>query len=154
MKPDGTWFGINGWPTADLSQLDWESILTNWPLRSIGLRCDGLLAIDADIEDPALVALMDGVVKKHLGGVIPVRGRSNSRKRFYLCTQDGSVIPSLLKFLGSDSAKHGIDLLAGPGRQFVVTGQHPSGAMYECAARQSRLESHDNLDENADASGR
>jgi hypothetical protein len=88
-----------------------------------GLLCDGLRAVDLDIDNPTLAAACMTRAIKHLGEA-PVRSRSNSPRclLFYRAAEGEPAKLTLAGRLGK------IEVL-GRGQQFVAWGKHPSGAM-------------------------
>ncbi len=92
---------------------------------STGILCDGLIAIDIDIDDPALVVLVVSAAG-HFLGAAPERKRSDSSRclRLYRASEGE---PSKRSIAGT----HGKVEALGYGQQFVAYGSHPSGATYE-----------------------
>jgi hypothetical protein len=90
-----------------------------------GILCDGLRAIDIDIDDPDLASPVEDLARAMLGDG-PVRERSNSGKRLILYrSADGE--PAKRHIMG----RHGKVEALGRGQQFVAYGVHPTGVPYE-----------------------
>ena len=106
-------------PPAAVSEMVTASAL------STGILCDGLFAIDIDIDDAAIVRAICEAARTHLGGS-PTRTRANSARVLLLYRIDGGELKAK-RLSGGCGA---IDFL-GNGRQFVAYGQHPSGVPYE-----------------------
>jgi putative DNA primase/helicase len=95
-----------------------------------GLLCDGLRAVDIDVDDPELAARIETLAVHWLGATI-TRYRDNSPRRLLIYrTAEGEPGKRTLK--GSPGK---IEVL-GRGQQAVVIGVHASGAWlqwrYEC----------------------
>ena len=110
-----SWTSIN----IDYAQVDRWGDLSN-----TGIRCEGLMAVDVDIEDKELV--------DRVASLLPttwVRRRTNSNKVLFLYRFDEDAKPSFLRFdRGSESV--GVDFLSTKSRMFVGFGVHPSGGWY------------------------
>ena len=88
-----------------------------------GVLCDGLRALDLDIDDPALVARLRALAISMLGDA-PVRSRDNSPRCLLLYAADeGEPVKRVL------SGTLGKVEVLGRGQQFVGFGFHPSGAV-------------------------
>lgn len=90
-----------------------------------GILCDGLRAIDIDIDDPTLAKRCRAIIV-HRHGEAPIRIRANS-PRCLILYRAAEGIPDKLTLAG-DLGK--IEAL-GRGQQFVAFGRHPSGADLE-----------------------
>lgn len=89
-----------------------------------GILCDGLQAIDIDVDNPAIVAQIESAVL-HFLGQAPKRSRSNSARVLKLYrAADGE--PSKRSITGTQGKVESL----GYGQQFVAFGQHPSSAAY------------------------
>jgi hypothetical protein len=93
-----------------------------------GILCDGLRAIDLDIDEQPLVALVSQLAVNMLGATI-IRTRANS-PRCLLVYRATTGEPVKLTLVGASHTKDNsckIEVL-GRGQQFVAYGGHPSGA--------------------------
>jgi putative DNA primase/helicase len=93
-----------------------------------GILCDGLRAIDLDIDEQPLVALVSQLAVNMLGATI-IRTRANS-PRCLLVYRAATGEPVKLTLVGASHTKDNsckIEVL-GRGQQFVAYGGHPSGA--------------------------
>lgn len=98
-----------------------------------GILCDGLRAIDIDIDDPALANEVAGFAAKFLRAKAPKRSRNNSGRVLLLYrAAEGEPKKRKLfdKLFGKDKPLINIEVL-GKGNQFVAFGTHPSGAAYQ-----------------------
>ena len=93
--------------------------------ENTGVLCDGLRAIDLDIDDAALVEQAVRLAFDMLSVTI-VRTRDNS-PRCLLVYRAAEGEPAKLTLVGADGK---IEVL-GRGQQFVAYGRHPSGADLE-----------------------
>jgi hypothetical protein len=114
----------NGWQTGARKDppeiIDLGSVVA-WA-QNTGILCDGLRAVDLDIDDAALIEQAVQLAFTMLGETI-VRSRENS-PRCLLVYRAAEGEPAKLTLAG-DGCK--IEVL-GKGQQFVAYGQHPSGA--------------------------
>jgi hypothetical protein len=87
-----------------------------------GILCDGLRAIDIDVDDELYAARLESLALELLGATF-VRHRENSARRLLLYrAADGNPAKRVLR-----GARGQIEIL-GQGQQFVAHGLHPSGA--------------------------
>lgn len=96
-----------------------------------GILCDGLRAIDLDIDDPAIAARCKAVALSMFGETC-VRVRRNS-PRCLLVYRASTGEPPKVVITGANHSKANsckIEVL-GKGQQFVAFGKHPSGADLE-----------------------
>lgn len=96
-----------------------------------GILCDGLRAIDLDIDDPALAARCRAIAVDQFGEA-PIRMRRNSA-RCLLLYRAATGTPAKIAITGATHAKGNgckIEVL-GAGQQFVAFGRHDSGADLE-----------------------
>jgi RecA-family ATPase len=100
-----------------------------------GILCDGLQAIDIDVEDSAIVAQIESAAL-HFLGQAPKRIRSNSA-RMLMLYRAAEGEPSKQSINGL----HGKIEALGYGQQFVAFGIHPEGIAYEWP-QGSPLDSH------------
>jgi hypothetical protein len=90
-----------------------------------GILCDGLRAVDFDIDDPAVEGEVERLALALLGAA-PIRKRSDSSRCLFLYrAYEGA--PSKRTLTGNHCK---VEVL-GLGQQFVAYGFHPSGALYE-----------------------
>ncbi len=89
-----------------------------------GILCDGLQAIDIDVDNPAIVAQIESAALRFLGNA-PMRTRSNSA-RVLMLYRASEGEPSKRNIDGIEGKVEALGL----GQQFVAFGQHPSGAAY------------------------
>jgi hypothetical protein len=101
---------------------------TAWPSAdalSTGILCDGLIALDIDTDDPAIVSQIASAAKQYLGDA-PSRTRGDSPRCLYLYrAAEGEPSKRSL------SGKRGKVEALGHGQQFVAFGNHPDGAVYD-----------------------
>lgn len=87
-----------------------------------GILCDGLRAIDIDIDDPALAVEAQRIVESY--GYAPYRYRHGSARRLYLFrAADGEPAKS---YVANRQTKARVEIL-GKGNQCFAYGVHPSG---------------------------
>jgi hypothetical protein len=89
-----------------------------------GILCDGLVALDLDIDDPALAQQAIQAAMHYLGNA-PMRVRSNSA-RVLMLYRAAEGEPSKRSISGTQGKVESL----GCGQQFVSFGNHPSGAGY------------------------
>lgn len=89
-----------------------------------GILCDGLIAIDIDIDDAALVAQIVGAAQQ-LMGAAPKRIRADS-SRVLILYRAAKGEPKKRSVIG----KHGKIESLGSGQMFVAYGNHPTGTAY------------------------
>jgi len=89
-----------------------------------GILCDGLLAVDIDIESSELVSQVVSLAAQHLGNA-PSRVRDGSPRCLYLYRASEGE-PSKRSIVGT----HGKVEVLGFGNQFVAFGTHPEGMPY------------------------
>ena len=89
-----------------------------------GILCDGLVALDVDIDDPALANQAIGAAIHFLGSA-PMRVRSDSA-RVLMLYRAAEGEPKKRSIDGTGGKVEAL----GSGQQFVAFGQHPSGAAY------------------------
>lgn len=90
-----------------------------------GILCDGLIALDLDIDDSTLAQQVIGATKHFLGSA-PQRVRSNSA-RVLLLYRASEGEPTKRSTAGTNGKVEAL----GFGQQFVAFGIHPSGVAYE-----------------------
>ena len=89
-----------------------------------GILCDGLIGLDLDIDDPAIVAQVHSAALHFLGNA-PMRVRSDSARVLMLYrASEGEPAKRVIK------GTHGKVELLGFGQQCVAFGIHPSGVPY------------------------
>ncbi len=90
-----------------------------------GILCDGLRAVDCDIDDPAVEGEVERLARAMLGAA-PIRRRSDSSRCLFLYrAYEGA--PGKRALTGNHCK---VEVL-GFGQQFVAYGVHPSGTPYE-----------------------
>ncbi|MBB3772516.1 hypothetical protein FHS55_003137 [Angulomicrobium tetraedrale] len=104
-----------------------------------GILCDGLRAIDADIDDAAISEKVWRLATAMLGEA-PVRFRDDS-ERFLLVYRAAEGEPRKCAINGT----HGAVEVLGRGNQFVAFGQHPDGAAYEWSMGSPEIRRRDQL---------
>ena len=107
---------LKSWTTMQIESPTWSS-------EGIGIRCDGLMAVDVDVDDYEL--------RCKISQLLPptwVRARTGTHKRLHLYSYDGRTMPYLRR--EKDGKSYGIDFLCGPERQFAAYGKHPTGNTY------------------------
>ena len=90
-----------------------------------GVLCDGLRAVDIDVDDPALADRLHKLAVAKLGQA-PTRSRSNAG-RVLLVYRAAEGEPGKLQVKGDG----GLIEVLGHGQQFVAFGLHPSGVPLE-----------------------
>ncbi|MGL4296930.1 MAG: bifunctional DNA primase/polymerase [Aestuariivirga sp.] len=89
-----------------------------------GILCDGLRAIDIDIEDEALATACEELIAG-LIGMGPVRTRGGGKRLIVYRAAEGEPVK---RWVAGPGGK--VEVL-GKGQQFVAYGRHPSGSNYE-----------------------
>ncbi len=116
------WVGLAGWESHQASDED----LAEWDRdgAGIGMRCTGVVAVDIDVTEPALVQLIRREAIMHLG-FAPAR-TGNAPKVLLLFRTLDEDLPTkrVLSFLDYRGERQAIELL-GARQQFVVEGVHP-----------------------------
>jgi hypothetical protein len=102
---------VNNWPSADA--------------LNTGILCDGLIAVDLDIDDAVIVSQLVAAANHFLGSA-PTRTRSDS-PRILILYRASEGEPKKRNVEGQFGK---IEVL-GHGQQFVAFGIHPDGAVYE-----------------------
>ncbi|WP_162820328.1 DUF3987 domain-containing protein [Microvirga calopogonii] len=124
---DGRWTGLREWQTQTATEED----LISWAAMkaSVGLRLDGLIAIDIDATDEQAADIAERIALKHFG-------RSPLRvglwpKRVLLYALGGELGSQAVVFKGPSGANEKIEILCGP-KQIVIDGLHQkTGRPYE-----------------------
>jgi hypothetical protein len=101
-------------------------------MRNTGILCDGLRAIDMDVDDADHVAELRNLANLHLGPA-PMRWRHNSNRCLLLYrAEEGEPLKVVHEGINHDpeGASSRIEVL-GRGQQFVAFGTHQSGAEIE-----------------------
>ena len=100
-----------------------------------GVLCDGLRAIDVDIDDPARAAAVAALAEAMFGPTVR-KYRSNSpRCTLIYRAAEGAPSKRVMKGAGHSKANSNQIEALGLGQQFVGYGKHPSGALIEWAPR-------------------
>lgn len=125
----GEWWGLGGhWPTVGLSQAD-QIKAQNWPTENVGLRAADFPAIDCDVQSEEAYQLVDAVVSRTLG-FAPVRKRANAPRALYVFRRSGEDAVRKMRITFNDGVQdHAVELL-GAGQQYVISGTHPTGVLY------------------------
>lgn len=116
-----------GW--QDRARLDPPDCVLTEPAAfalNTGVLCDGLRAIDVDIDHRETADAVAALARSLLGGA-PVRGRSNNSPRRLLLYRSVAGEPGKRRTYGGGGA---VEVL-GYGQQFVAYGAHPQGGTYE-----------------------
>jgi len=118
------WRGFPGWqkhPSAKEDAAAWDESGSN-----VGLRGDRFPAIDVDVEDPDLAALIVSLCIEQLGHA-PIRSSRHPRQLLPYRTE----APFRKKALQFESGgqTHVVEIL-GEGNQYLVAGTHTSGNPY------------------------
>lgn len=101
-----------------------SEVIPNPLALGTGILCDGLRAIDIDVDDKELADYLIEYILINYGSA-PVRYRNNSpRVTLLYAAAEGSPPKAFVK---NRVTGHGIEIL-GHGNQFVSDGIHPSGA--------------------------
>lgn len=96
-----------------------------------GILCDGLRAIDLDIDDPALAARCKAVALDRFGEA-PIRVRRNSSRCLLLYRAAVGTPPKLSVTGPAHTKAFGCKVeVLGAGQQFVAFGRHDTGADLE-----------------------
>ena len=90
-----------------------------------GILCDGLRALDVDVDDPEIAAAIQALAERQLG-ITVIRWRRNSSRVLMLYRAAEGEPPK--RILSGTRGK--LEVL-GRGHQFVAYGTHPSGAEYD-----------------------
>lgn len=107
-----------------------QSLAVSYALNT-GVLCDGLRAIDIDIDDPQIAARCRAIAVDRFGEA-PIRMRRNSA-RCLILYRAASGTPTKIAITGAAHAKGNslkVEAL-GAGQQFVAYGTHDSGADLE-----------------------
>lgn len=104
----------------------WSEVSAYSEALNTGISCDGLVVIDADVDDAATADKVWDACVRHLGEPGMVRHRANST-RFAAVYRAAQGRPGKLKVKGSLGAVEQL----GKGQQLVADGTHPSGARIE-----------------------
>ena len=118
----------HAWQEA--ARLDPPAAVTEPPhpeALNIGILCDGLRAVDIDVDEPELAGRLRTLAEAMLGKA-PCRFRDNSG-RVLLLYRAAEGEPHKTKLSG----EHGAIEALGRGNQFVAFGRHPSGAALQWA---------------------
>ena len=113
-----------GWETEKIPPSEFR------PGMNLGVRTRYFPAIDVDVDDPAIVAVVEEIAREILGTTAR-RSRSNSPRCALLYRLDGEPFPKVrVKFTTPDGSDAKVELL-GDGQQLVVAGIHHSNAPLE-----------------------
>lgn len=125
----GQWWGLGGhWPTVGLSKAD-QTKAQSWPTANVGLRAAEFPAIDCDVQSEEAFQVVDAVVSRMMG-FAPIRKRANAPRALYVFKRNGDDAVRKMRLVFSDGvADHAVEVL-GAGQQYVISGTHPSGVLY------------------------
>jgi hypothetical protein len=107
--------------------------------QNTGILCDGLRAIDIDIDDRECASRCCGIIVGRFGEA-PVRIRSNSSRCLILYRAAVGEPPKVVL-----AGTHGKIEVLGKGQQFVAYGMHPSGVELEWLPEGPGVETLDSL---------
>jgi len=119
---------VPGWTQVEVD----PPMLDRWATErpddlNTGIRCDGLLAVDVDLDEPDAAHAMRVFVEQSLGKTPCVRSREKTSRLLLLYRLEGSPVLRVPQW--HDGVKgQGAELLYGSGRQIMAFGVHPSGA--------------------------
>ena len=121
---DGKWVGYP-WLQQEAAT---ESDVATWERwgANIGLRGDSFPGVDLDIDHPQLAQVVQKVAQEVLGPA-PVRTSTGSRR--LLCYRTASPLGRSRAQIVFAGQEHVVEILS-KGRQYLVSGGHPSGADY------------------------
>ena len=122
----------NDW--VNLARRDPPDCLTRPPVPhalNTGVLCNGLRAIDIDMDDPAIAAQCRAAIVQAFGEA-PIRMRRNS-SRCLILYRAAEGEPGKCSLVGaSHTTEHACKIeVLGKGQQFAAFGRHPSGAELE-----------------------
>lgn len=126
--------GFKGWTSHYASQKD----IAAWkgdPRLGLGVIGRHVKAIDADVNDQAVIDAIERLIFDLTGEILPKRFRRNSAKVLFMFRCSDFLDKRMVRWVGND--RQLIEFL-GNKQQFVVAGAHwsgepnePSGARYE-----------------------
>jgi P4 family phage/plasmid primase-like protien len=94
-----------------------------------GILCDGLRAVDVDVEDPAIVAAIRAAAERRFGVTLTRTRATGARVLMLYRAADGQPGSRILRAerIGPSGEPDKVEVL-GRGRQFIAFGVHHSGA--------------------------
>ena len=112
------------WPTMEVT----EEVIATWAAYNTGIRCDGLAAIDSDVDDAALAKKVDRVRLEILGPTPLVRS-SRAPRRTWLYRREEAMGTTRTGKHGPEEAE--VEIFGDRGK-FTAHGIHPkSGKDYK-----------------------
>jgi hypothetical protein len=111
---------------TDLARLDppWACVNVSQYRTGTGILCDGLRAIDVDLDDPILAKAMCDYIEQ-IYGVAPFRWRRGCPRRVYLFRADQGEPRKCYVVNDSGPKPHPRVEILGKGNQFFAFGIHP-----------------------------
>jgi P4 family phage/plasmid primase-like protien len=121
---NGTWVGYH-W----LKYVPNDADIRRWAQAgaSVGILAAGYPALDIDSMDPVLASEIEQLALDILG---PAPVRFGQRPKRLLMYRTGEPFARITLFITRDGVERRIEFL-GAGNQYLVDGEHPSGARYE-----------------------
>ena len=107
--------GCTGWSTMEVD----EDLIASWPAFNTGIRCDGLAAIDSDVDDKMLARKINTARRKILGPTPLVRWSRAPRKLWLYRREEAMRSIKTGKFGG-----HEVEIFCDRGK-FTSFGTHP-----------------------------
>lgn len=122
---------MKDWTKLRIKEKDLPRLAKDFPDCNLGLLTRDTPAIDNDIPDPALAALMHAEVEMALDGPLCIR-TGRAPKRLVLCRTDKPFPKvSTQVWLDDEGNSYGFEILC-DGQQFAASGIHPdTGKRYE-----------------------
>ncbi len=118
---------IKGWSTVEITQEWLDSYARSAKYSNTGLRCDNLIAFDIDVTDESLSFDFEEMIER-VAGMTDLCRVGAWPKRLLLYRLEGKPGRSMRT---GKYGNHQIEVLCGPGRQFIAYGMHPNGHEYE-----------------------
>lgn len=116
------WVGLAGWEAYEATDDD----LAEWAESGagVGMRCSGVVAVDIDVTDPALVRIIRKEAITWLGFAPARTGNAPKVLLLFRTAEEDLPTKRVLSFLDYNGERQAIELL-GARQQFVVHGVHP-----------------------------
>jgi P4 family phage/plasmid primase-like protien len=124
----GLWAGYN-WRVADATIDD----VRKWVFdgANVGLRATKFPAVDIDCSDANLAGIIEDAVRGQLGPAACRVGKAPKRLLMYSLSPLAEPFSRMRLWITTpDGTKHLVEIL-GEGQQYLVSGTHPSGRVYE-----------------------
>jgi P4 family phage/plasmid primase-like protien len=122
---NGTWGGYS-WLTYNTQRTDVEKWAQDG--ANIGILAGNFPGVDIDSEDEWLAKEVETIATQMLGAAPARIGKAPKRLLIY---RTGEPFARMALIIRKDDKSHLIEVL-GAGRQYLIHGQHPSGARYTC----------------------